>query len=89
MLKMMEMMQAMVGKAPSKPDEDEEVKHAVPIPGQAVSGDSLYQKGELPDPILQLLRKYKYLCYLKIYHNSSAAALVGRASKKIDHGGEG
>ena len=82
MLKMMEMMQGMVGKAPTKPDEEEEVEHAVPIPGRAVSGDSLYQKGELPDPILQLLRKYKYLCYLKIYHNSSAAALVGRASKK-------
>ena len=89
MLKMMEMMQAMVGKAPSKPDEDEIIKHAVPIPGQAVTGDSLYQKGELPDPILQLLRKYKYLCYLTIYHNSSAAALVGRASKKSITVGKG
>ena len=85
---MMLQMIAMVGQLTEKlspgksKDEDDEVTAAVPIPGGAVTGDSLFQRGELPDSILRSLRLYKYICYQTVYHNSSAASLVGRATKK-------
>ena len=58
------------------------VDKATPILGTAVCADDLFKRGEMPAAQLRDLRLYKYICYIHLYHNSSAASLVGKAKTR-------
>jgi hypothetical protein len=83
-VRLLSLLEKLAGGAstPTTAAEDVVVTKAAPILGKAVSADDLFKRGEMPAAQLRDLRLYKYICYIHLYHNSSAASLVGKSKTR-------